>query len=61
MSAVEPRDYIVLTGTKELLDHIEWKQDLNVPWTEGILPKENAGKGCGTCITHCYDSMVIEQ
>ena len=34
MSAVEPRVYIVLTGTKELLDHIEFKQDLNVPWTE---------------------------
>ena len=34
MSAIEPRDYIVLTGTKELLDHIEFKQDLNTPWTE---------------------------
>lgn len=30
----ESRDYIVLTGTKELLDYIDWKTNLKTPWTE---------------------------
>jgi len=33
MSA-ESRDYIVLTGTKELLDYIDWKDNLKTPWSE---------------------------
>jgi len=28
------RDYIVLNGTKELLDYIDWKANLKTPWTE---------------------------
>ena len=30
----ESRDYIVLNGTKELLDYIDWKANLKTPWTE---------------------------
>ena len=30
----ESRDYIVLNGTKELLDYIDWKTNLKTPWTE---------------------------
>lgn len=30
----ESRDYIVLNGTKELLDYIDWKTNLKTPWNE---------------------------